>query len=82
MSNEVIENCFSDWKGREETAEAMIPLIGRLYRRNNVVTSIYGRAVINQSVIGILKFNMSWASETTILLIPSKEFNPIAWFTV
>jgi len=55
VSNEVIENCFSDWKGREETAEAMIPIIGRLYRRNNVVSSIYGRAVINQSVIGILK---------------------------
>ena len=55
MSNEVIDNCFSDWKGRETTAEAMIPLIGRLYRRNNVVTSLYGRAVINQSVIGILK---------------------------
>ncbi|WP_304439168.1 glyceraldehyde 3-phosphate dehydrogenase NAD-binding domain-containing protein, partial [Oleiphilus sp. HI0117] len=55
MSNEVIDNCFSDWKSREATAEAMIPLIGRLYRRNNIVTSIYGRAVINQSVIGILK---------------------------
>ena len=55
MSNELIDNCFSDWKEREATAEAMIPLIGRLYRQNNVVTSIYGRAVINQSVIGILK---------------------------
>ena len=29
--------------GREALAEAMIPLIGRLYRNNNVVTSIYGR---------------------------------------
>lgn len=46
---------FSDWKDREAMAEAMIPLIGRLYRRYNVVTSIYGRAIINQSVIGILK---------------------------
>lgn len=55
VSNELIDNCFSDWKERETTAEAMIPLIGRLYRQNNVVTSIYGRAVINQSVIGILK---------------------------
>jgi len=55
VSNEVIETCFSDWKGREEAAEAMIPLIGRLYRRNNVVTSVYGRAIINQSVIGLLK---------------------------
>ncbi len=55
MSKELIDNCFSDWKDREATAEAMIPIIGRLYRQNNVVTSIYGRAVINQSVIGILK---------------------------
>lgn len=51
----MIDNCFSDWTDREATAEVMIPLIGRLYRQNNVVTSIYGRAVINQSVIGILK---------------------------
>ena len=46
---------LSDWTERESTAEAMIPLIGRLYRKNNVVTSIYGRAIINQSVIGILR---------------------------
>lgn len=46
---------LSEWTERESTAEAMIPLIGRLYRKNNVVTSIYGRAVINQSVIGILR---------------------------
>jgi glyceraldehyde 3-phosphate dehydrogenase len=47
VSNELIDNCFLDWKGREAAAEAMIPIIGRLYRQNNVVTSIYGRAVIN-----------------------------------
>lgn len=55
MDKNVLENCFSDWMDRETIAEAMIPLIGRLYRRNNVVTSIYGRAIINQSVIGLLK---------------------------
>lgn len=46
---------LSDWTERESIAEAMIPVIGRLYRKNNVVTSIYGRALINQSVVGILK---------------------------
>jgi len=44
-----------EWSGREELAEAMIPLIGRLYRKNNVVTSIYGRKLINQSAIDIIK---------------------------
>lgn len=55
MDKEVLENCFQDWTDREAIAEAMIPMIGRMYRNNNVVTSIYGRAIINQSVIGLLK---------------------------
>ncbi|WP_309079871.1 glyceraldehyde-3-phosphate dehydrogenase [Zhihengliuella sp.] len=46
---------LADWSSREELAEAMIPLIGRLYRRNNVVTSIYGRKLINKSAVDILK---------------------------
>ncbi|BBE22976.1 glyceraldehyde-3-phosphate dehydrogenase [Arthrobacter sp. MN05-02] len=43
------------WLDREELAEAMIPLIGRLYRKNNVVTSIHGRSLINKSTMNILK---------------------------
>lgn len=55
MNTEEVESCFSDWNEREAVAEAMIPLIGKLYRQNNIVTSIYGRAIIHQSVIGLLK---------------------------
>ena len=46
---------FQDWKERESLAEAMIPLIGRLYRHHQVVISIYGRSLINRSVIDLLK---------------------------
>ena len=49
------DQCLGEWIDRETIAEAMIPLIGQLYRNNNVVTSIYGRGLINQSVVGILK---------------------------
>jgi glyceraldehyde 3-phosphate dehydrogenase len=55
VSYEQINQHLSNWTERESTAEAMIPLIGRLYRKNNVVTSVYGRAVINQSVIDIIR---------------------------
>ena len=55
MSQDVHEVSLNDWKAREETAESMIPVIGSLYRKNNVVLSVYGRAVINRSVIEILK---------------------------
>lgn len=50
-STEHLEN----WKTREELAEKMIPLIGSLYRDHDVVTSIHGRSLINQSAVDILK---------------------------
>ncbi len=49
-----LDDYFPDWKEREALAEAMIPIIGRLYR-SNVVTYCYGRALYNQSVIQIMK---------------------------
>ena len=49
------DQCLGEWIDREALAEAMIPLVGHLYRNNNVVTSIYGRGLINRSVIAILK---------------------------
>lgn len=49
-----LEDYFPDWKEREALAEAMIPIIGSLYRRN-VVCYCYGRALHNQSVMQIMK---------------------------
>lgn len=49
------DQCLGEWIDREALAEAMIPLIGQLYRNNSVVTSIFGRGLINRSVISILK---------------------------
>jgi glyceraldehyde 3-phosphate dehydrogenase len=49
------DKALTAWTTREALAEAMIPLIGTLYRDNNVVTSVYGRSLINQSVVGLLK---------------------------
>ena len=49
------EEHFGRWKNREEIAETMIPMIGKLYREKNVTTTIYSRSVVNKSVIHILK---------------------------
>ncbi len=46
---------WARWKNREEIAERMIAIIGRLYRENDVVVSVYGRSLVNMSVIQILK---------------------------
>ena len=49
-----LEDYFPDWKAREALAEAMIPLIGQLYRKN-VVVYCYGRALHNRTVTDIMK---------------------------
>jgi len=51
----VPEEFFSDWKEREALAEAMIPLIGRLYRKSNVSLYMYGKRMINQRVTDLMK---------------------------
>ncbi|KGK43360.1 glyceraldehyde-3-phosphate dehydrogenase [Nitrincola sp. A-D6] len=52
MSQELI---LADWNARESIAEAMIPLVGRLYRERNVEISIYGRVIVKRSVIDVIK---------------------------
>ena len=49
------KDLFTEWKEREALAESMIPMIGTLYRNHDVVVSVYGRPLINRSVINIIK---------------------------
>ncbi len=59
MSAETIqalqEDHFGRWKNRETIAESMIPVIGKLYREKNVIVAVFGRSLVNRSVIQILK---------------------------
>ncbi len=47
------------WTDKLAAAEEMVPLIGRLYRRDDVVTSVYGRPLVGESPIGIVKAHRS-----------------------
>jgi glyceraldehyde 3-phosphate dehydrogenase len=49
------EEYFSDWKQREELAEAMLPIVGRLYRDHGIVITVYGRSLVHGSMVDILK---------------------------
>lgn len=49
------DDYFADWKEREALAEGIIPLVGQLYRQNNVKTFIYGRSLVGHSVMNIMK---------------------------
>ncbi len=49
------DDYFADWKEREALSESMIPVVGRLSRERNVKSYIYGRSLVNQSVLDIMK---------------------------
>jgi glyceraldehyde 3-phosphate dehydrogenase len=55
MNSQKQENYLKEWQSAEEFAEQMLPMIGHLYRDNNVVTTVYGRSLVNTSTIDILK---------------------------
>ena len=70
------EACLETWMDRVALAEAMIPLIGRLYRENSVVTSVYGRSLVNRSVIEIQKAHR-WARQIDDTELPLAETYPV-----
>ncbi|MDR3034153.1 MAG: glyceraldehyde-3-phosphate dehydrogenase, partial [Kitasatospora sp.] len=51
----VNDDVFTDWKTREELAETMIPIIGRLHRERDVTILLHSRSLVNKSVVSILK---------------------------
>ena len=48
------EDSFGDWKWREGLAELMVPIIGSLYR-NGTNILIYGKSLVNESPVAIMK---------------------------
>ncbi|MGV2917673.1 glyceraldehyde-3-phosphate dehydrogenase [Streptomyces alfalfae] len=51
----VNDDSFTNWKNREEIAESMIPLIGKLHRERDVTVLLHSRSLVNKSVVSILK---------------------------
>ena len=71
-----VDAALETWIKREALAEEMIPLIGRLYREDSVVTSVYGRSLINQSVVDLLKTHR-FARQIDDVELPLEETLPM-----
>ncbi|WP_100640846.1 glyceraldehyde-3-phosphate dehydrogenase [Alteromonas facilis] len=55
MNQQFEQELQSSWQERQEYAEMMLPLIGKLYRNHAVEISIYGRPLLNASAIDVIK---------------------------
>jgi glyceraldehyde 3-phosphate dehydrogenase len=48
-------NSQNDWNSRILLAEQILPLLSRLHREHNVVTSVFGRLLINVTSVDVIK---------------------------
>ena len=55
MNQQFEQELLSSWQERQEFAEKMLPIIGRLYRNHGVEIIVYGRTLLNASAIDVIK---------------------------
>ncbi len=70
------DDYFADWKHREALAEGMIPLVGRLYREKNVKTYVYGRPLVGEAVLTLMK-NHRYVRQVEGNELSEKETYPV-----
>lgn len=59
MNQQVEQDLQNSWQERQEFAETMLPLIGKLYRNRAIEISVYGRSLLNASAIDVIKAHRS-----------------------
>ncbi|RMX62024.1 hypothetical protein DD238_006197 [Peronospora effusa] len=55
--NTLRDSELEQWKTQENAADLMVPLIGRLYRENNVVSVIFGKGLVHKNSIDLIKLH-------------------------
>lgn len=55
MNQQFEQKLQSSWQERQEFAERMLPIVGRLYRNSAIEILVYGRELLNASVIDLIK---------------------------
>nr|MBV6630425.1 glyceraldehyde-3-phosphate dehydrogenase [Oceanococcus sp. HetDA_MAG_MS8] len=55
MTSADLDLTIAQWDDEERAAEAMVPLVGQLYRNRSVEVSVYGQLLVKRAVSDILK---------------------------
>lgn len=71
MTENMLDSNLQGWQDGERAAEAMVPIIGGLYRDKSVETSIFGRLVVKRTVNEILKAHDFVESVEESRLVPA-----------
>ncbi len=51
------ERTLQEWSQQQRNAEAMVPIIGELYREHGVIVTLFGNSLVNKSPLEILQLH-------------------------
>src|SRR6056297_531191 len=51
------ERTLQEWSQQQRNAEAMVPIIGELYREYGVIITLFGNSLVNKSPLEILELH-------------------------
>jgi glyceraldehyde 3-phosphate dehydrogenase (phosphorylating) len=51
------EATLQEWSQQQRNAEAMVPIIGQLYREHGVIITVFGNSLVNKSPLEILELH-------------------------
>jgi glyceraldehyde 3-phosphate dehydrogenase len=55
--NDKSEQALQEWTRQQRHAEAMVPIIGELYREHGVIVTLFGNSLVNKSPLEILEIH-------------------------
>ncbi|MBW2418463.1 MAG: glyceraldehyde-3-phosphate dehydrogenase [Deltaproteobacteria bacterium] len=76
MNKDKIDTYLEQWRDFERCAEAMLPIIGRLYRERGVIITCYGNSLVNKDPVAIIQHH-SFASKVEGKAITVQDTLPI-----
>ncbi|MFP6654107.1 MAG: glyceraldehyde-3-phosphate dehydrogenase, partial [Myxococcota bacterium] len=51
------EQTLQEWSRQQRSAEAMVPIIGELYREHGIIVTLFGNSLVNQSPLEIIELH-------------------------
>ncbi|KAI9913161.1 hypothetical protein PsorP6_005331 [Peronosclerospora sorghi] len=85
--NALRESELEQWKTQENAADLMVPLVGRLYRENNVVSVLFDKGLVHKNSIDLIKLHnfvckyvgkRIHPTETLVVLLALVQYTPNA----
>ncbi|MFT5442482.1 MAG: glyceraldehyde 3-phosphate dehydrogenase [Myxococcota bacterium] len=76
MRNQKADSYLREWKRSEQCAEAMLPLVGKLYREHGVIITCYGNSLVNRGPMEIINFHQA-ASQIAATEIKTTDSLPL-----